>query len=228
MPRMPRHVSERWSEYLGPGALPSFTFAALLALLGLGIPLLWRLLEVLRIARRVEVEPADAIVVLGRALVDDRPTDVFRARLEHGADLLRGGLAPRIVVTGGLTGCATLTEAAAGRDYLETLGIPPAAVICEDRSRHTLENLYHTRSTLRANGWDRVLVVSDPLHLARVTALGRGLGLALRASPAIAAAPPGWRWWSRAAREAALLHWYHCGILWSRLTRNRTYLARVT
>jgi uncharacterized SAM-binding protein YcdF (DUF218 family) len=225
---MPRHVTDRWSDYLGPGALTTLAVAALVEVLGLGVPVLLRLLQVLGVARRDERGPADAILVVGRALAGDQPTPIFAARLAHGAALFRAGLAPRLIVAGGLTGDATRSEAAAGREHLIALGVPGEAILCEDRSRHTLENLAHARATLRERGWRRLLVVSDPLHLARVAALARGLGLEARCSPAPASSPRGVRFWLRALHEAHLLHWYHAGVVFSRLVRNERYLARVT
>ena len=225
---MPRHVNERWSEYLGPGGFSSLAVALVTALLGLGVPVLVRLRQVLGVARRDEREPADAILVAGRALRGDRPTLQFAARLAHAAELFRAGLAPRLIVAGGLTGDATRTEAEAGRDHLLGLGIPGEAILCEHRSRHTLENLSYVRATLRQRGWRRLLVVSDPLHLARVAALARGLGIELGCSPARAAAPSGLHFWLRALYEAQLLHWYHAGVAYSRLVRNQRNLARVT
>ncbi|MDX1631703.1 MAG: YdcF family protein [Thermoanaerobaculia bacterium] len=225
---MPRHVNDRWSDFLGPGALSSFLVATGVATLGLGLPILHRLRRVLRDARRIDDGTADAILVLGRVLEEDRPSRVFSARLDHGADLWRRARAPRILITGGLTGQATRTEAAAGRNYLEEQGFPEEAIWLEDRSRHTLENLSHVRDTLREEDWDRVLVVSDPLHQARIGALARGLNLECRFSPAREAAPESRiRWWLRALREASLLHWYHTGVLYSRLIGNETYLSRV-
>jgi uncharacterized SAM-binding protein YcdF (DUF218 family) len=226
---MARHVSEAWSDYLGPGAVPSLLVSAGVALGGLGLPVLYRLRQVIRESGRADPEPADAILVLGRVLVDDRPSRIFRARLDHAASLWRSAIAPRIVVTGGLTGRATRTEAEAGGEHLADLGVPPDAVLLEDRARHTLENLSHVRETLRAEGWNRMVVVSDSLHQARVGALARGLGLACHFSPAHEAAPETrGRWLLRAAREASLLHWYHTGVLYSRLIGARSYLARVT
>ena len=225
---MPRHVTERWSEYLGPGGLSSLAVAALTELLGLGVPVLLRLPQVLGFARRDERTPSDAILVVGRALRADQPTRVFAARLAHAATLFRAGLAPRVIVAGGLTGDATRTEAEAGRDHLLGLGVPGEAILCEPRSRHTLENLANVRATLRQRGWRQLLVVSDPLHLARVAALARGLGIEARCSPAPAATPSGLRFWLRALYEAHLLHWYHAGVLYSRLVRNQRNLARVT
>jgi uncharacterized SAM-binding protein YcdF (DUF218 family) len=225
---MPRHVTERWRDFLGPGAVPSLLAALVIAVVGLGIPVLVRLKQVLGRARQDERGPADAILVVGRVLQRNGVGDIFAARLAHSAQLYAAGLAPHIIVAGGLTGDATRTEAAAGREHLLTLGIPAAAIVCEDSSRHTLENLVHVRETVRARGWRKLLAVSDPLHIARVRDVALGLGLEVRCSPAPGALPAGWRYYLRALREAQLLHWYHSGVSYSRWTGNQRYLARVT
>ena len=225
---MARHVNDRWSDYLGPGALPSLLFAFVVAVAGLGLPILWHLRDVVRTARRDERGPADAILVMGRTLHDDQPSDVFRARLDHGAALWRDGLAPIVIVTGGLTGTATRTEAEAGREYLVEAGLPADALLCEGRSRHTLENLFNVRRSVEEHGWGRLLVVSDPLHLARVLSMARGFGLDCAGVPAYDAQSRGAAWWLRAVREALLINWYRCGVLYSRLVRSERNLARVT
>jgi len=125
---MPRHVQDTWSSYLGPGALASFGIAAGTAVLGLGLPVLYRLGQVIGAARRDGRRNVDCILVLGRALRRDQPTEVFRARLERAARLYREGLAPRILLAGGLTGDATRTEAEAGREVLVASGVPSAAI----------------------------------------------------------------------------------------------------
>jgi uncharacterized SAM-binding protein YcdF (DUF218 family) len=215
---------------LGPGGLSSLLLAFASGALGLGLPVAARLREVLRRAARDERRRSDAVVVLGRELVDDRPTEVFRARLAHGAALWREGWAGEVVVSGGWTGTASRSEAAAGREHLLELGLPADAIWIEEGSRHTLENLFNVREALRHRGLGRILLVSDPLHLARAATLAEGLALECGCSPAIAAGPPrgSTRWWLRALREAFLLHWYHVGLVWSRLLGSRRMLARVT
>lgn len=226
---MPRRNSHFFLE-LGPGGLSSLTLAFGTGLLGLGLPVAFRLPGIIAEAARDERRPSDAVLVLGRELVDDLPTPVFRARLDHGAQLYRDGWAPRVVVSGGLTGTARRSEAAAGREYLIAAGVPADAVWTEDSSRHTLENLFFVRETLRRHGWNRLLLVSDPLHLARALAFARGLALDVACSPAPGAPPrrgtPAW--WLRAGREAFLLHWYHVGMTYSRLLRSQRLLERVT
>jgi uncharacterized SAM-binding protein YcdF (DUF218 family) len=218
-----------WQK-LGPGGFASFALAAGSVVLLLGLPLLLRMIQVLRGAREDASAPADAILVLGRKLEEDRPSPVFLARLAHAESLWRAGLAPRLIVAGGLTGRATRSEAEAGRAWLMERGLPPEAVLVEDQSQHTLENLFLVRETLRAQGWKTLLVVSDPLHLARATALAGGLGLATRPAPAFACPPAkgSFGWWKRAAFEAFFLHWYRTGLLYSRLIGSKRQLERVT
>jgi uncharacterized SAM-binding protein YcdF (DUF218 family) len=220
----------KWWREMGPGGPTSVTLALLTALLGLGLPVLLRIPTVLRHARRDERAPADAILVLGRELRGDRPTEVFRARLEHGASLLREAWAPRIVVSGGMTGDSRVSEAQAGHDFLLERGLPPEAILMEGGSRHTLENLFNVRATLRRQGWSRLILVSDPLHLARAAALARGLAIDVLLSPAVACPPRrgSLGWVLRAGHEAFLLHWYHVGMRYSRAIRSERLLGRVT
>jgi uncharacterized SAM-binding protein YcdF (DUF218 family) len=221
--------SSFWQK-LGPGGLASFTLASGSVLLLLGLPLCWRLAQVLRGARGDAAVPADAILVLGRKLEDDAPSPVFIARLAHAESLWRAGLAPRVIVAGGLTGRASLSEAEAGRAWLAERGLPPEAILTEGQSQHTLENLFFVRETLRAEGWRTLLLVSDPLHLARATALAEGLGLATRRAPAFASPPRrgSLGWWKRAGLEAFFLHWYRTGLLYSRILGSERQLERIT
>lgn len=227
---MHQSLEELRRNLFTPGVLSTFTLASLTAAAGLGLPVAWRWRQVRAAARHEGAAQADAILVVGRALEADRPTQVFIARLNHGLELFRRGLAPRIVVAGGLTGNASRSEAEAGREHLLAAGAPADAVHCEDQSRHTMENLINTRASLRQAGWRSLIVVSDPLHLARIGAFARGLGLICHLSPAREAPPrPGTlAWHFRALREACLLHWYHVGMTYSRALGSRRILDRVT
>lgn len=227
---MARKKNSSLLSELGPGGLSSLTLAFSSGLLGLGLPVVWHGRQVVAGARGEPLRRSDAIVVLGRELVDDRPTQVFRARLDHALALFRAGWAPGLIVSGGMTGRATRSEAAAGRDYLLAIGAPADAVGIEERSRHTLENLVNVRETLRARGLEKIVLVSDPLHLTRAAAFARGLALDVCCSPAAGAPPvPGtFGWWLRAGHEGFLLHWYRVGLAYSRAIRSERLLSRVT
>lgn len=228
----PFHAPPRASflQKLGPGGAASLGLAVLTGLGFAAIPWVLRVRQVLRGAAGDDPASVDAILVLGRRLEANRPTPVFVARLAHAESLWRRGIAPRIIVAGGTTGTAAISEAEAGRDWLLARGLPEEALLLEDRSQHTLENLFNVRATLRAEGWKTLLVVSDPLHLARAKATARGLDLCVRCSPALEAPPRrgSLAWWRRAAAEGFLLHWYHTGMFYSRLIRSQRQLERVT
>ncbi|MBZ0114230.1 MAG: YdcF family protein [Thermoanaerobaculia bacterium] len=231
---MAPQVRERWRDFLGPGTVPSLAFAAATMVGGLGLPLLWWTYRVWRRSGESTPIPADVILVLGRALEGDRISRVFAERLARSAELWREGLAPLVFVAGGLTGQATRTEAAAGIEELERLGVPTEVLVGEGSSRYTLENLSHVRGMLAARGVGRqsrprFLIVSDPLHTARISSYATGLGLDHHFAPAFAAAPSTrLRRWVRMFNEACFIHWYHAGVFYSRLVGNDEYLDRVS
>lgn len=127
--------------------------------------------------------PADAIVVLGAAQYDGRPSPVFRARLDHAVDLYLDGVAPLFVVTGGKATGDRTTEAAAARAYALGRGVPAEAILVEDRGRNTLESLRSVGLMLRVRAARDVVFVSDPTHMLRVLRMARDQGLAPRGSP---------------------------------------------
>ena len=217
-------------QMLGPGGLTTLVLALLGGLVTGGLPLWVFRRRVLEAAKGSPLHSADAILVLGRRLEGDELTEVFQQRLQHAADLWLMGLAPRVIVSGGVTGQATWSEAEAGRAWLLEQGLPDELVLVEDRSQHTLENLFNIRETLRAEGWSTLILVSDPLHLARALAFARNLGMEALGSPAPGCPPrPGsLSWWTRSLREAFLLHWYRIGLVYSRLIRSERQLSRVT
>src|SRR5213079_1592868 len=106
--------------WTGRRALSGFFLAGLL--LGVG----WAavVVAVAVHAARDQATGADAIVVLGAAEYNGRPSPVFRARLDHAATLYQRGLAPTVLVTGGIGSGDTVSESDVGRRYLLKAGLP--------------------------------------------------------------------------------------------------------
>ena len=90
------------------GLLKSLGFLLLAA----GIAFTVALVFVLVVSQQDQRRAADAIVVLGAAQYNGRPSPVLKARLDHAAELYRDKLAPRIIVTGGVGRGDTMSEAA--------------------------------------------------------------------------------------------------------------------
>src|SRR2546422_6757710 len=80
-------------------------------------------------ASRDQATTSDAIVVLGAAQYNGRPSPVFRARLDHAAALYQRGLAPVGLVTGGGGSGDTASESDVGGRYLLKAGLPDGAVV---------------------------------------------------------------------------------------------------
>ena len=134
-------------------------------------------------SRRDEARPAQAIVVLGAAQYNGRPSPVLRARLDHAASLYRRGLADVVVVTGGKQPGDRFTEASASADYLAGKGIPQEKVLREVDGRNSWQSLAASAAFLKRDGRHSVLLVSDPFHAARISAMASELGLDAHVSP---------------------------------------------
>jgi uncharacterized SAM-binding protein YcdF (DUF218 family) len=126
-------------------------------------------------------EAADCIVVLGAGYERPtrQPTLTYRNRLRHGKDLYEQGLAKHIIVTE----LAPAGEIA--REYLLSLGVPEDAVLYENRSRTTWQNLEFAQEVMREHGWTTAIIVSDGFHIHRSLMMCRDLGI-----PAQGAATP--------------------------------------
>jgi uncharacterized SAM-binding protein YcdF (DUF218 family) len=138
---------------------------------------------VLRAASRDAARPAQAIVVLGAAQYRGRPSPVLRARLDHAVGLYARGIAPQLVVTGGIAEGDTASEAAVGRIYALAAGVPDSAILLENEGRTTGQSLERVARLLKARRIDTVVVVSDPFHVLRAERVAEREGLVAYTSP---------------------------------------------
>src|SRR5213592_333816 len=127
---------------------------------------------------------ADAILVLGAAQYNGRPSPVFRARLDHAAALYQRGLAPVILVTGGVASGDTVSESEVGRRYLLRAGLPDGAVVGLPAGASTSASLAGVAQWFSGKDNRRVLLVSDGFHMLRLRIIATRLGLQPFTSPA--------------------------------------------
>jgi uncharacterized SAM-binding protein YcdF (DUF218 family) len=131
------------------------------------------------------IEPADAIVVLGRGGTDSDGVLTNRSlrRLMHGIELYRKRLSPLLVLTG------TGEEAGARAVLAEGLGVP-AGVIMQVSSVHTTrEEAERIRELLLPRGQRRILLVSDPIDMPRTRAVMERVGFTVLPAPTAATGP---------------------------------------
>lgn len=141
------------------------------------------LVMVLVVSQQDQRRPVDAIVVLGAAQYNGRPSPVFRARLDHALQLYREGLAPRIVVTGGVGRGDTTSEATVARHYLLARRVPPRAVVEQPQGRSTQASMTAVAAWLSSARLKRVILVSDPFHMFRLRLEARRTDLEAYTSP---------------------------------------------
>ena len=133
--------------------------------------------------RREEAQRADAIVVLGAAQYEGRPSPVLKARLDHAAALWTRGLAPRMIVTGGRGIGDTTSEAAVGMHYLVQHGVPAESIAMDIEGLTTSQSMLAVRRVMGSEAYPAVILVSDPFHMLRLAILARRLHMIPLLSP---------------------------------------------
>ncbi len=154
---------------------------------------------------------ADAIIVLGSAVwPGGRPSPSLYARTQHAIELYQSGYAPYLIFCGGVGGNLP-SEAEAMRRLAASAGVPADALVLEDKSHSTEENLANAKALMDARGLRSAIIVSDPFHLLRAEIIARDLGMnayGSGASDSPTYTRAAMRTWYT-AREAIALVWYY-------------------
>ncbi len=132
----------------------------------------------------------DAIVVLGGSIAPADPPRIPEPgllgssdRLWQAARLYHRGIAPRIIVTGGMfpiDKSGPHSEAATMRIFLNDLGVPNDAIVEEGRALNTLENVAYVREIV---GDKPVALITSAYHMPRALRIARRGGLNAAAFP---------------------------------------------
>jgi uncharacterized SAM-binding protein YcdF (DUF218 family) len=146
--------------------------------------------QVWRASRQQSRASASAIVVMGAAQWNGRPSPVLKDRLDHAAALYRAGRASEIIVTGGKQPGDRVTQGVVGYDYLTGLGIPAGSVKLENQGTDSYQELSAAATIVREeHRTPDVLLVSDPYHSFRIAEIAGELGLTAHVSPDQLGAP---------------------------------------
>jgi uncharacterized SAM-binding protein YcdF (DUF218 family) len=149
-----------------------------------------------------EARSVDAIVVMGAAQYDGRPSPQLAARLDHVAELWQQGVAPLVITTGSNRPGDRFTEAQASALYLGEHGVP-TSVIEQVGGATSYDSLQAAAALLQARGLGSVLLVSDPYHSLRIRLVSEELGLTAFVSPTRTSPVTGRSRWWRECKEAA-------------------------
>ena len=158
-----------------------------------------------RIARQIErqstideVQPADAIIVLGAAEYRGKPSPVLEARLNHALWLYLQDKAPYIITTGGAGGDPLFTEGGVGRAYLAAHGVPPEDIIVANKGESTVESVVAVAEIMQRMDLHSAIAVSDGYHIYRVKRMLQSRGITVYGSPRPSAPATRWMYFRQA------------------------------
>ncbi len=117
----------------------------------------------------------DYAVVLGAAVDYDKPFPIFRKRIEKARELYDKKIVKKIFLTGG-SAPGEKTEAEVARKYLLSKEIPSWDLDKEEKTATTFEQIKFLKKFFDKRK-DKIIIVSDSFHLARVKMMCRFLNL---------------------------------------------------
>lgn len=121
-----------------------------------------------------------AAVILGAAVNSDgTPSPTLRRRTMHAIALFKSGAVTHVICSGGL-GRFPPTEASVMSRLCREEGLPDAAILLEDQSCSTLENLEKARPILVDLGISEIIIVTDHYHKWRAAMTARHLEITAR------------------------------------------------
>jgi uncharacterized SAM-binding protein YcdF (DUF218 family) len=129
-------------------------------------------------SRQTTSASASAIVVMGAAQYNGRPSPVLKARLDHAVELYQAGRAPMVIVTGGKQPGDRVTQGLTGFDYLRERGVPEHDIKVEVQGTNSYEELSAASLIIaQAQMPPTALLVSDPYHSLRISQIAEQVGL---------------------------------------------------
>lgn len=132
-----------------------------------------------------ETKYADTAIVLGAAANDKGVSPVFRERIYHAVWLYENGYVNTIIITGGYGKGNQYSDAYIGMQYAMEQGIPQSAVLIEEKSTITEENLENAKLIMEHHNFSSALIVSDPLHMKRAMLQAKDKGIDAYSSPTL-------------------------------------------
>lgn len=123
--------------------------------------------------RRVDV---DYLVVLGSGLDGNHVTPLLASRIDKAIELYRQNPQVKLIMTGGKGSDEIVTEASAMARYALEQGLPPEAIILEDKAVNTEKNIMFSRALMDSNT-AKFAIVSNNYHVFRALLIAKGAGI---------------------------------------------------
>lgn len=120
------------------------------------------------ISKEPQVGEYDLVVVLGAAVVDQKPGNLLEGRLQKALTVHKDSLVGLIQVTGS-NAPGEITEAEASQQFLMSNGVDSTKILIETKSTSTAEQIRFIKYSLATQFQvERILIISDGFHLVRI------------------------------------------------------------
>lgn len=166
------------------------------------------------------------VCVLGKKLINEKPDEEYLLRLNRASHILNQDARSQVILLGGQTGKAKISEAYAGKKFLLKHNIDLSRIYLEEASINTLENIKNAIILLKEKD-KKIVVVTNRYHLARVKQMAQGFGLEVMLCAAEDKLNINLVSVFKLIIEALHVHWYLSGHYYAHLTNNNRIIKRV-
>ena len=129
-------------------------------------PVIWFIAKPLKINQ--SPVKADCIVVFAGGVGESgKAGQGYEERVHYAAQLYNRGFAKHMIFSSGYK--YVYEEPTIMKTLALSEGVPQEAIILEDKARNTYENVKFTKKILDGQKWNKVLLVSSPYHMLRVS-----------------------------------------------------------
>jgi len=129
-------------------------------------PFIWFLASPLEISQ--PPEKADCIVAFAGGVGESgKAGQGYEERVQYVVELYDKGYANNILFSSGYT--YIFKEPLVMKALAVSLGIPKDAIILEDKAKNTYENIKFSKEILERNHWNKIILISSPYHMRRVS-----------------------------------------------------------
>lgn len=130
-----------------------------------------------------EKQQADVAIVLGAALSYNTVSPVYGERINHAITLYNEGYVDYVILTGGVGKGNKYSDAFIAMEYAVSKGLPKNAILLEEKSTITEENIIYSKEIMDKNNFETAIIVSDPLHMKRAMRMAKDYGVKAFSSP---------------------------------------------
>lgn len=134
-------------------------------------------------SKKYSEEKSDVAIVLGASIKGGKLSPVFRERINHGIYLYNQKIVNRLLLTGGFGKNQTIAESAVAKKYALSHGIPESAILTEEVSKYTFQNIIESKKIMDSLHIKSALLVSDPIHMKRAMDMAHKYNLNCKSSP---------------------------------------------